>query len=330
MIDKRKFQRKVLLPLNKTERLLAIVLELQSSTLRTADDLAQVLGVSARTIYRDMQALSEAGVPIMAETGSGYSLMDGYFLPPLHFTVDEALSLLLGAEFVEKRFDPAVGNSARSSRRKIEAILSLPIRDETTRVQRNIHVIQKEESAQMAQEKANLGIIREALLAGKKLRFTYHKRVAGEDGNRVAQRAVSPFGLAHDEQNGWLLVAFCDLRQDIRHFRVSRMTDLALIDEPSDTPEHFNLPSYRPKDTRSIRVKAVFDYAIRDKVEEANNYYMETAEVKEDGYHVTFRVREPEELLSWILGWGAEVIVTEPESFKIRVSTEIEKMLKRY
>ena len=316
--------------MNKTERMLAIVLELQSSTWRTAGDLAQVLGVSARTIYRDMQALSEAGVPIMAETGSGYSLMDGYFLPPLHFTVDEALSLLLGAEFVQKRFDPAVGQSARSSRLKIEAILSLPVRDETTRVQRNIHVIQKAESARMAREKASLGIIRQAMLAGKKLRFTYHKRVAGEDGNRVAERTVSPFGLAHDEHNGWLLVAFCDLRKDIRHFRVSRIMDPVLTDEPSDTPEHINHPSYRPKDTRSVRVNAVFDCAIRDKVEEANNYYMETAEVKEDGYHVSFRVREPEELLSWILGWGADVVVTEPESFKYRVRAEIAKMIKRY
>ncbi|MDF9844349.1 MULTISPECIES: HTH domain-containing protein [unclassified Paenibacillus] len=104
--------------MNKTERLLAIVMELQRSRLLTADELAEGLGVSARTIYRDMQALSEAGVPIIGETGPGYSLMEGYFLPPVSFTVEEAVSLLLGAEFIEKRFDPAFRNSARSSRRK--------------------------------------------------------------------------------------------------------------------------------------------------------------------------------------------------------------------
>lgn len=316
--------------MNKTERLLAIVMELQRSKMLTADELAEVLGVSVRTIYRDMQALSEAGVPIIGETGLGYSLMEGYFLPPISFTVEEAVSLLLGAEFIEKRFDPAFRNSARSSRRKIEAILSRPIREETNRIQGSIRLLQKDEMVIMMREKVNLGSIREAMLEGKKLRFTYHKRVAGSDGNRVTVRTVSPFGLANDEQNGWLLVAFCDLREDIRHFRVSRISDLTVTDDTFQTPDNFNLQSYRPKDTRSIRVCALFNPEITDKVEEANNYYMETAETKEDGYHVTFRVRQPEELLSWILGWGADVVVTEPESFKNRVREEIEKMKERY
>jgi predicted DNA-binding transcriptional regulator YafY len=316
--------------LNKTERLLAIVMELQRSELQTADELAEVLGVSVRTIYRDMQALSEAGVPIIGETGLGYSLMEGYFLPPVSFTVEEAVSLLLGAEFIEKRFDPAFRNSARSSRRKIEAILSGPIREESTRIQESIRLLQKDEMVIMMREKVNLGSIREAMLEGKKLRFTYHKRVAEADGNRVTERTVSPFGLAHDEQNGWLLLAFCDLREDIRHFRVSRISDLTVTDDTFQTPDNFNLQSYRPKDTRSIRVCALFNPEITDKVDEANNYYMETAESKEDGYHVTFRVREPEELLSWILGWGADVVVTEPESFKNRVREEIGKMKERY
>lgn len=316
--------------MNKTERLLAIVMELQRRKLLTADELAEVLGVSVRTIYRDMQVLSEVGIPIIGETGLGYSLMEGYFLPPISFTVEEAVSLLIGTEFIENRFDPTFHKSARSSRRKIEAILSRPIREETKRIQRGIRLIQKDEMVKMSRERVNLGIIREAMLVGKKLRFTYHKRVAETDGNRVTVRIVSPFGLAHDEQNGWLLVASCDLREDIRHFRVSRISDLTVTDDTFQTPDNFNLQSYRPKDTRSIRVCALFNPEITDKVDEANNYYMETAESKEDGYHVTFRVHQPEELLSWILGWGADVIVTEPESFKNRVREEIEKMKERY
>lgn len=316
--------------MNKTERLLAIVMELQRSKLQTADELAEVLGVSVRTIYRDMMALSEAGVPIIGETGLGYSLMEGYFLPPISFTVDEAVSLLLGTEFIEKRFDPTFRKSARSSRRKIEAILSRPIREETDRIQGSIRLLQKDEMVLMMREKVNLGIIREAMTEGKKLRFTYHKRVAEADGNRVTVRTVSPYGLAHDEQNGWLLLASCDLREDIRHFRVSRMSDLTVTEDTFQTPDNFDLQAYRPKDTRSTQVCAIFNPEIADKVEEANSYYMETAESKEDGYHVTFRVREPEELLFWILGWGADVVVTEPESFISRVREEIGKMKERY
>ncbi|WP_042199519.1 helix-turn-helix transcriptional regulator [Paenibacillus camerounensis] len=316
--------------MNKTERLLAIVIELQRSRLQTADELAEVLGVSVRTIYRDMQALSEAGVPIIGETGLGYSLMEGYFLPPISFTVEEAVSLVLGAEFIEKRYDPAFRSSARSSGKKIEAILSGPIREETSRIQGGIRLLQKDEMAVMLREKEHLGIIREAMLESKKICFAYNKRVAKADGSRVTVRTVSPFGLAHDEQNGWLLLAFCDLRKDIRHFRVSRISELTVTDEPFQLPDHFNLQSYRPKDTRGIQVCAIFNSDIADRVEEANNYYMETSEAREDGYHATFRVREPEELLSWMLGWGADVVVTEPESFRNRIREEISKMQERY
>lgn len=310
--------------MNKTERLLAIVMELQRSKLRTANELAEVLGVSLRTIYRDVQALSESGVPIRGETGSGYSLMEGYFLPPVSITVEEAVSLLLGAEFIEKRFDPAFRTSAHSSRRKIEAILSRPIREETYRIQGSIRLLQKDEQVTMTREKVNLGIIREAILAGKKLLFTYHKRVAESEGSRITMRTVSPYGLAHDEQNGWLLLAYCDLRGDIRHFRVSRISDLTVTTDTFQIPDNFNLQSYRPMDNRNTRVCARFNPEIADKVDEAKNYYMETTEFKEDGYHATFRVRQPEELLSWILGWGADVKMVSTALFRHNPSRPVQ------
>ncbi len=78
--------------MNKTERQLAIILELQRTNVVKAEDLAKKLETSVRTIYRDVQALSEAGVPIIGATGFGYSLVEGYFLPPVNFTVEEAVS----------------------------------------------------------------------------------------------------------------------------------------------------------------------------------------------------------------------------------------------
>jgi predicted DNA-binding transcriptional regulator YafY len=80
--------------------MLAIVLELQRKPVLRAEDLADVFEVSVRTIYRDIQALSEAGVPIAGAPGQGYSLMEGYFLPPVSFTVDEAVTLLIGTDFI--------------------------------------------------------------------------------------------------------------------------------------------------------------------------------------------------------------------------------------
>src|SRR5215475_1446884 len=86
--------------MNRTDRLLAIILELQGKGRQRAEDLAATFETSKRTIYRDIQALGEAGVPVVSIPGLGYSLMKGYFLPPLSFSTDEATMLILGSDLM--------------------------------------------------------------------------------------------------------------------------------------------------------------------------------------------------------------------------------------
>ncbi|WP_145147892.1 YafY family protein [Paenibacillus xylanexedens] len=315
--------------MQKTSRQLGIVLELQHRKMVKAEELAERFETSIRTIYRDIQTLNEAGVPVIGLPGIGYSLMEGYFLPPISFTSEEALTLLMGTEFIEQRFDERYSHSARSSRAKIEAILPKSIRTDADRVRESIRLLYKEEPDIGAREKAHIETLREALLARKKIRFTHHKRYKDATNNRETSRSAAPLGLVLVD-GGWILIAQCDLRQDIRHFRVSRMSDLSIMDEHYQVPEDFRLHEYQPKDDRTVRIRARFDTKIADKVKESNLYYMEEAHLHDEGYDVTFRVREMEELLQWILGWGSEVVIIEPESFKSRVKEEIELMLKRY
>src|SRR6185295_20274165 len=100
--------------MNRTDRLLAIVLEIQAKKQVRAKDLAATFEVTKRTIYRDIAALSESGVPIVAIPGQGYSLVEGYFLPPLTFNSDEAIMLLLGADFVAQNFDAQYRSAAQA------------------------------------------------------------------------------------------------------------------------------------------------------------------------------------------------------------------------
>lgn len=316
--------------MNKTERQFAIVLELQRVKLLKAEDLALKLETSVRTIYRDIQALSEAGVPIVGAPGFGYSLIEGYFLPPVSFTMEEAVSLLIGADFIEQRFDLQYSRNAQSSRGKIEAILPEPIRNEAARVRSNIRLrLQPGNSEAGGREKSQLATIRDAIMKGRKIRFKYKKKIPEADGNRETIRTVAPLGLVLVE-SGWMLIANCDLREDTRHFRVSRMNDLSITDEKFEPPVDFNLHNYRPRDDRNIRIRALFNANIADKVKEMNFFYTEDAELQADGYYVSFRVREPGEILQWILGWGSDVVIIEPESFRIRVREEIKRMLERY
>jgi predicted DNA-binding transcriptional regulator YafY len=316
-------------PMNKTDRLLAIVLELQRKEVVRAEDLATLFETSVRTIYRDIQALSEAGVPIIGAPGTGYSLMEGYFLPPIGFTVPEAVSLLIGTDFIEQRFDDDYRVRAQAARGKIEAILPESIRNETSRVRKAMRLLISDKQVRQSKEKEYLEKIRRAILDVQKISFHYAKRLADSEGNHHSVRTVAPYGLVL-VQGSWMLVARCDLRKEIRHFRLSRMTELINLEERFELPAHFNLREYTPPDDRHLRVRLRFNHDIADKVKESNYHYMEDMEEHQDGLHVVLRVHQLDELLQWVLGWGAGVIVLEPESFRNRIREEAKKMLKRY
>ncbi|WP_068497981.1 helix-turn-helix transcriptional regulator [Paenibacillus kribbensis] len=314
--------------MKKTDRLLAIVLELQRKDVLRAEDLAAIFETSVRTIYRDIQALSESGVPIVGAPGIGYSLMEGYFLPPVSFNVEEAVALLIGTDFVEQKFDTEYGSKAQASRRKIEAILPESIRREVSRVRTTIRLFTGGKEVDH-REKNYLEKLRFAILEKQKVRFGYSKRMPEADGNRQSVRVVAPYGLVL-MHGSWVLIGQCELRQQLRHFRLSRMDELTVLEDRFEHPVDFNLQDYKQIDDRHVYVRILAHPHIVDKVKEAKNFYMETMEEHADGLHVLFRVRQPEELLHWILGWGADMVVLEPETLRKRVRAEVEKMLKCY
>src|SRR5688572_20373523 len=105
--------------MNRIDRMLAIVLELQARKQLRAEDLAATFRVSKRTVYRDIMALADSGVPVVAIPGQGYSLVEGYFLPPLAFSTDEAIMLMLGVDAAAQHFDAQYRSAAQSARHKI-------------------------------------------------------------------------------------------------------------------------------------------------------------------------------------------------------------------
>ncbi|UJF34842.1 helix-turn-helix transcriptional regulator [Paenibacillus hexagrammi] len=315
--------------MNKTDRLLAIVLELQRKKVVRAEDLAKLFETSVRTIYRDIQALSEAGVPIIGAPGTGYSLMEGYFLPPVSFTVDEAVGLLIGTDFIEQRFDHDFRTRAGSARGKIEVLLPESVREETSRVRKSMRLITSDKQHALVTEREHLEKIRRAILNEKKISFHYAKKHADSEGNRHSARSASPYGLVF-VQGSWMLIAQCHLRQSIRHFRLSRMTELIVLEDSFEMPPHFQLDEYTPLDDRNLLVHLRFDQGMLDKVRDSNYYYVESMEELSDGLYVVLRARQAEELLQWVLGWGANVVVLKPEAFRNQIREEAAKMLKRY
>jgi predicted DNA-binding transcriptional regulator YafY len=313
--------------MNRTDRLLGVLLELQRRKQVRAEDLAATFETSKRTIYRDIQALCETGVPIISQPGQGYSLVEGYFLPPLSFTVDEATMLILGSALAAQSFDAQYRDAAHSANRKIEAVLAARQRDEVQYLQNSIALVATETLTQ-ASTSPTLSQLRRAIIERKIVRFHYHTRYPQNGSPARNTRAADPYGLVH--YNGaWYLIGYCHLRQAIRNFRLDRMTELTLLDKSFQRPANFSMGP-PPENRRPLTVQVLFDAEATPWVKESRGFYI--TEMKETPYGllVTMQLYSEDEVIPWLLSWGYHARVVEPDFIRKRVAEEAEKILKNY
>jgi len=314
--------------MNRTDRLLAIVLELQAAGKRRAEDLAATFEVGKRTIYRDIQALCEAGVPVVSTPGQGYALLEGYFLPPLRFTPDEALILLLGSDAMAQSFDAEYRAAAESAGRKIAGALPEPLCAEVRSLQASIRFVADSTGGRPEQAKY-LRQLRRAILGQHSVRFGYYARYSQDGPGAQSTRTADPYGLVHVD-GAWHLVAYCHLRQDIRHFRVERMDQLAVLPQTFTRPADFTLEQREDDAARALVVRALFDATAAYWVRESPSFFTVAEQPRDDGVLVTLRVRHERDVLQWLLGWGSHVRVLEPDSLRALLADEAEKMLRNH
>ncbi|ULH17629.1 YafY family transcriptional regulator (plasmid) [Deinococcus sp. KNUC1210] len=297
--------------MNRTDRLLAIVLELQGQGRVRAEDLAGQLEVSRRTIYRDVLALNEAGVPIVSVPGQGYTLMPGYFLPPLRFSVDEAVMLLLGSEVMTQAFGAGPADEARNAARKIRAVLSERVQQEVQFLRHNIRFVEQDSAAEETQER--LRALRQAIVERHAVEFSYHKPQA-----RAETRHVDPHGLYRLNQV-WLLAAFDHARSEFRSFRLDRIEQLRVLPEQFERQPNFTLQRDETREGRELVVQALFSRDAAREVRHRLSYYVTRLQDTPDGLLVTLHVRAAEEIVPWLLSWAGRVRVLEPVSIQLRL-----------
>lgn len=208
--------------MRRADRLFQIIQILRrSSRPVTAAALAEELEVSKRTVYRDISDLIGQRVPITGEAGLGYLLDPGYDMPPLMLTPDELEAVVLGAQWVAGHSDRLLANAARDVVSKIAA--TIPERLRPYVIEPSVGVKPTGRASQDGIEAAEL---RRAIREGLKLRLRYRSE-AGEE----TERTVWPVILGYAEASR-LLVAWCELRTDFRHFRADRMIEAMVLDEP--------------------------------------------------------------------------------------------------
>ena len=200
----------------------------------TTSALAERLGVSERTIYRDIQALAQLGAPVEGSAGVGYVLRTGFFLPPLMFDADELEALVLGARWVRHQGDDSLSAAAERALAKIATATPRDLRDHMAETSLWVPV-----GPTPARPDPFVRPAREAIRRQCKLRIAYR-----DEHDASSERVVWPFALAFFQERR-VMAAWCELRDAIRHFRVDRIVQAELGSERYPTPRHALLKQWR-------------------------------------------------------------------------------------
>ncbi|RKP55689.1 helix-turn-helix transcriptional regulator [Pararobbsia silviterrae] len=232
--------------MSRAQRLLDLIQILRGHRMPvTGAVLADQLGISVRTLYRDIATLQAQGARIDGEPGLGYRLRPGFMLPPLMFSEEELEALMLGVRWVAERGDPRLGEAGRNALAKIAAVLPTDVRDALDAS--SLLVGPGEPPIPACVDPA---AIREAIRAEAKLRVVY-RDLQGTDSTRT----IWPFALGYFD-NVRVVAAWCELREDFRHFRLDRFSALERLGERYPKRRHALLKAWRER--QGVRAQSVF------------------------------------------------------------------------
>lgn len=224
--------------MNRTDRLMGIIAHLQSKKYRTAEQMAAHFGISVRTVFRDLKAMQEIGVPIGFEPGQGYFIAGGYFLPPVSLTAEEANALALAEPLVLRFADRETAAHVSTALAKIKMALGKSQRENLEQIQsKTAHYI-PETYEHLMPDSNHLSVIQQAISQSRILRLEY-ENAQGE----ASVREVEPIGLTFYSLN-WHLIAWCHLREEYRDFRTSRISDIRATLMPFRKKDHISLHEY--------------------------------------------------------------------------------------
>jgi len=304
--------------LNKTERLFALVLLLQNRPSMTSKDLADYFSVSRRTIFRDLRALGESGVPLTYADGGGYEILEGYQLPPLMFTAREAATLLVGTAFTKLQPDPSLRADADEVGLKIRSVLPEPVRDYIDRLQENTVIAPYIRNLDPGQgshdEEGRWYDLSEAVAKQRSIFMQYY--VASRD--ELTKRKVDPLGLVY-YSDSWNLIAYDHLRDDIRNFRLDRIRKMRMMMDTFDRPADFDLEDYlkeKGSNPRNERITLRFHPRSYRWAKRSIPAEIEEETQSDDGVQVTFYFENLDYVARWLLRYGTDVDVVEPESLR--------------
>jgi predicted DNA-binding transcriptional regulator YafY len=302
--------------MNRTDRLVSMVMLLQSRRVITAAQLAEHFEITERTVYRDLAALGEGGVPIVGEPGVGYSLMSGYCLPPVMFSPEEAFAFVTGGLLVERMTDASMRDAIRSAMSKVTAVLPAGLQGRVDRLRKTMVIGTRSPT----KGTVPLSTVQRAMAEGCVLRLNYLGAARGEPTERLVEPRGLVFYLDH-----WHLIAWCRLRKDMRDFRVDRIIRCATLPEPIPPHPDFNLNQHLAKCIMPERSEFAVIEVPEGLIESVRRFWGPTiVEEKATGKQVrvrfAFRPEGFDYVARWLLSMGTDAEILSPEALRAKVA----------
>lgn len=314
--------------MNRIDRLTAILIHLQSKRVVKAEEIANRFSMSLRTVYRDVKALMEAGVPIGSEPGKGYFIVEGYHLPPVMFTQDEASSMLLAGKLVEKLTDKSVRTSFDSALHKVKAVLNESEKDHLESLQNLVQVLDRPRYNEDTSESFPdhfLTAIQRAVVKKQVIKIDYTN-----NQQELTSREVEPIGIFY-YGSAWHLIAWCRLRNGYRDFRADRIRNLVNTEQAFETRNLLSLQEYFQSMHQSheglIRASVSFDKA---SLKGRHVYGGLSQKDVGERVHVEFLVDNLIYIARMLLMYGSAALIEGPEELKVIMADLTEELFAHY
>jgi len=287
--------------------------------------MADRFSISLRTVYRDVKSLDESGVPVIGEAGMGYTIMEGYRLPPVMFTQEEAGAILLGSKLAEKFTDGSVKKHFNAALFKIKAILRASDKEYVDNLTDHIEILARQSPASDGLTQY-LSVCQQAIVLQKVVDLHYHS--GGKE--EKTRRHVEPIGLLYYSA-AWHLIAWCRLRKGYRDFRLTRMLGVILKDESFDRSSHPSVQEYVRQNRGAEELQEVvltFDKKVVRYLREQkylNGYVSE--EDLGDYVCMKFLTSSVEYFGRWLLMYGNTVTIESPAALRTIMKELSERLL---
>jgi predicted DNA-binding transcriptional regulator YafY len=310
--------------MNRIDRITAILIQLQSRRVVKAQDIADRFNISLRTVYRDVRTLEEAGIPIIGEAGVGYSIMDGYRLPPVMFTKEEATAFLTAEKFMEKLTDATTEECYKSAMYKVRAVLRSGDKDFLEQIDQRIEVIRRK---RVNADRPNDHSI-QSILKGISEKRVLSLQYFANHSQQQTKRTIEPVGIFFAD-NYWHLIAWCRLRNDYRDFRIDRIQSLEVTDTVFKG-QHPTLKEYLGKVGKENDLQTIVIRMEKYVIPHINEqkYYMGFVSEIDLGEHVemTFLTSYIESFAHWYMMFGYKAQIISNDQLRARVAQMVDIM----